>query len=104
MTITLELHVIKFFSTAFDCRTAVAILSMPLGINFSQYIPEFKDITNGGGGVVNYATDIGSTDDLNNKKPLKIMHVDSNLNLEAMGSSTNSLNTGVQNGIFFLLN
>lgn len=67
---------------------AVAILGLPMGVNFSQYIPEFKDNNNG---VVNYATDIGSNDDLRSGKPMRIMHVDSNLNLEAMGSSTNSL-------------
>lgn len=69
---------------------AVAILSLPYGVNFSQYVPEYKEKETNG--VVNYATDIGSNDDLTTGKPLRIMHVDSNLNLEAMGSSTNSLN------------
>lgn len=75
---------------------AVAILGLPSGINFSQFIPEFQ---NSNQGHVNYATDIGSNDDLRSGKPLRIMHVDSNLNLEAMGSSNNSLNVP-QNGLF----
>lgn len=70
---------------------SVAILSLPFGTNFSQYIPEYKE--NNNHAAVNFALDIGSNDDLRSGKPLRIMHVDSNLNLEAMGSSTNSINS-----------
>lgn len=76
---------------------AVAILSLPFGVNFSQYVPEYKE---NNGTFINFVTDIASNDDLRSGKPMRIMHVDSNLNLEAMGSSSNSLNIP-QNGKFF---
>lgn len=72
---------------------AVAILSCPCGVNFSEYVPEIKDNNNSALSTsINFATDLPSpNDDMRSGKPMRIMHVDSNLNLEAMGSSSNSL-------------
>lgn len=75
---------------------AVAILSLPFGVNFSQYVPEYKE---NNGTTVNFDSEIPSNNDTRTGKPMRIMHVDSNLNLEAMGSSSNSLNNP-QNGKF----
>ncbi|KAG5681039.1 hypothetical protein PVAND_010505 [Polypedilum vanderplanki] len=75
--------------TAFECRMAVAILSLPSGIDFSQYVPEYKEQTP----AVHFASEITSSRDEFASKTLKMMHIDSNLNLEGMVSSTTSITT-----------
>lgn len=64
---------------------SVAILSMPNGIDFTECCPQFNKIA-----VIsrnhssNYLT---QSSDSSIAKPLKIMHNDSNFNLEGRGSS-----------------
>jgi hypothetical protein len=77
-----------FSSTAFECRMAVAIMSLPSGIDFSQYIPEYKESST----AVHFASEITNSRDELATKTMKMMHVDSNLNLEGMVSSTTSIN------------
>lgn len=69
---------------------AVAILSLPSGIDFSEYIPEYKEIHEmHNTPSIRFSSDLPDTD---GSKVLKIMHVDSNLNLEAMETSNASIN------------
>lgn len=70
---------------------AVAILSLPTGIDFSEYSPQYKNIGVSNTGHVNFAME-RSHDDLTpmGMKPIKLMHVDSNLNLEGLDSNSNS--------------
>lgn len=76
------------YSNAFECRMAVAILSLPSGVDFSDFFPQYKSPGLSHSQSMNFS--LGrSTDDLT-LKPMKIMHVDSNLNLEGMGSSNSN--------------
>lgn len=74
---------------------AVAILSMPNGVDFSDYLPQYKGITHS-----HSMKSFGrSTDDLTMSiKPLKLMHIDSNLNLEGLGGSNSNSITIPQPG------
>ncbi|KAL7038044.1 hypothetical protein ACKWTF_009435 [Chironomus riparius] len=77
--------------TAFDCRSAVALLSLPSGIDFAQYVPQYKESNNFLHSTsVNFSTDVETSPEI---KTSRFMHVDSNLNLEGMVSSTSSINT-----------
>jgi hypothetical protein len=83
---------------------AVAILSLPNGVDFSEYCPQYK--TNGMSHSHSINFSLGqSSDDLLAVKPMKMMHVDSNLNLEGLGSSnSNSITINPQIGEKFLIN
>lgn len=74
---------------------AVAILSMPSGVDFSDFFPQYKGISHS-----HSMKSFGrSTDDLTlSIKPLKLMHIDSNLNLEGLGSSNSNSITIPQPG------
>lgn len=86
-----QLIVFNSFSTAFDCRSAVALLSLPSGIDFSEYVPQYKETNNFLHSTsVNFSTDVEASPEI---KTSRFMHVDSNLNLEGMVSSTSSINT-----------
>ena len=91
----------NYFSNAFDCRMAVAILSLPNGIDFSEYSPQYKTngILNGSNSpFVNFS--LGQSTDNLSLKPVKFMHVDSNLNLEGLASSNSNSITIPQQGKF----
>lgn len=85
---------------------AVAILSLPNGLDFSEYSPQYKTTGLVHSHSVNFSID-QSMDDLS-VKPIKLMHVDSNLNLEGLGSSNSNSITIPQPGendfIFFHMN
>lgn len=70
---------------------SVALLCLPTGINFSSYVPKFKSSNNYENGTT-FDTDLGPKHELA-VKTAKLMHIDSNLNLQGMGSSTSSLNS-----------
>lgn len=77
---------------------AVAILSLPSGVDFSEYSPQYKSSgqPNGHSPFVNFAMD-QSIENLS-LKPMKFMHVDSNLNLEGLASSNSTSITIPQQG------
>lgn len=82
---------------------AVAILTLPKGIDFSEYSPQYKG--SGVSGKINFGLE-RSTDDLSmglTLKPIKIMHVDSNLNLEGLGTSNSNSIVIPQQGFRFIL-
>lgn len=91
---------LSFHSNSFDCRMAVAILSLPTGIDFSDYFPQYKSSDSNGmskSQSMNFCLD-KSVDDLSLKPIQKMMHIDSNLNLEGMTSSNSNSITIPQQG------
>lgn len=85
-----------FRSAAFDCRMAVAILSFPNGIDFSDYCPQYKSTGISHSTSINF--NLGQSADDLSLKPMKIMHVDSNLNLEGLDTSNSNSFTIPQQG------
>ena len=80
---------------------SVAILSLPNGVDFSELCPQYK-ATGLSHSQSNFSL-AQSSDDLS-LKPMKIMHVDSNLNLEGLGSSNSNSITIPQQGILLVVN
>lgn len=82
-----------YSSNAFDYRVAIAILRLPNGLDYSflkpEYIPAapYKNI------ATCYDNPIAISNDNLSVKPSKLMHVDSNLNLEAMDHSNSNGNS-----------
>lgn len=92
-------EIVKYFSNAFECRMAVAILSLPNGVDFSEYQPLYKSngvSANGQSPFVNFALDQAIAN--LSVKPMKLMHVDSNLNLEGYNTSNSNSITIPQQG------
>lgn len=75
---------------------SVVILSLPNGVDFSEFCPQYK--VNGLSHSQSMSIIGQSTDDLSSK-PMKIMHVDSNLNLEGLASSNSNSITNPQQGM-----
>lgn len=67
---------------------AVAILRLPTGINFSEYSPRYENT--GVTQSVNFAFQHSNEELSFGLKPLKLMHVDSNLNLEGLETSNSN--------------
>ena len=78
---------------------AVAILSLPNGIDFSDYQPQYTKIS-GHPGLTHSASInfLAHSDNDLTVKPMKLMHVDSNLNLEGLSSSNSNSITIPQQG------
>lgn len=87
--------IIYIFSNAFDCRMAVAIVRLPNGLDFSDLTPDYTSVhmdTNGltaNSSFSNFNSLTVSNDDLS-LKPSKLMHCDSNMNLEGMMTHSNT--------------
>lgn len=79
---------------------AVAILSLPNGIDFSDYKPQYKNtgILTKSSSAINFNVNNTADDFLKLPRPLKMMHVDSNLNLEGLSSSNSNSITIPQPG------
>lgn len=75
---------------------AVAILSLPTGLDFADYSPQYQTTGLVNSHAVSFSLD-QSMDDLS-VKPLKLMHIDSNLNLAGLGSSNSNSITIPQQG------
>lgn len=82
---------------------AVAILRLPTGIDFSEYSPQYKN--NGQVlGHTNFAVEHSNNDLAHlGVKQIKLMHVDSNLNLEGLGSSNNNSIVIPQQGLSMIV-
>lgn len=79
---------------------SVAILSLPNGVDFSEFFPQYRNNGMSKSHSINFSLE-QSRDDLSKEvlKPMhKMMHVDSNLNLEGMGSSNSNSITIPQPG------
>ncbi|XP_062565625.1 bumetanide-sensitive sodium-(potassium)-chloride cotransporter isoform X2 [Armigeres subalbatus] len=79
---------------SFDCRMALAILRLPNGLDFSDLNAEIVTrpvATPDNLKESNNAISTISSDGL--RPPQKLMHIDSNLNLESYGGSTNQLSS-----------
>ncbi|XP_058449562.1 bumetanide-sensitive sodium-(potassium)-chloride cotransporter [Malaya genurostris] len=84
---------------SFDCRMAISILRLPDGLDFSHLTAEIVSTPDGlpdsnGSNANLQAISTIVADGL--KPPLKLMHVDSNLNLDSMASSNNATLTTPQ--------
>lgn len=91
------IQLLSSYSNAFDCRMSVAILSMPNGVDFSEFYPQYKGSLSKSQSMKSFGR---STDDLTlSIKPMKLMHIDSNLNLEGLGSSNSNSITIPQPGM-----
>lgn len=75
---------------------SVAILSMPNGIDFSEFIPLYKH--NGTPQCDSVAISLSQSHEDLSPKPMKLMHMDSNLNLDGIESSNSNSYTIPQTG------
>ena len=76
---------------------AVCLLRLPHSLDYSHLTPEYLPAVNGNGMLTtnsstsNFQDLGGPTNDFLSLKPKGLMHCDSNLNLEAMNSNSNTL-------------
>lgn len=86
------MKILLFSSNAFNCRVAIAILRLPNGLDFSflspNYIPAAPNNK-----IASYDNPVAISNEHLFVKPSKLMHVDSNLNLESMDQSNSNGNS-----------